>query len=88
MIKLQLLGDKKNNDNNNNIEIFIKEKNVETVIPKYGSKVKILKHGKYRNQIGIIQTIEAKKYRAIIKLDQSNDIVKIKYENFSKLSLS
>ena len=87
LIQLKIIN--KKNNNNDNIIIFEKESHLETVIPKFGSKVKILKHGKYRGKIGILNNIEESKFRGIIQITDSNEQtkeIKMKYENFSKLN--
>eukprot|EP01084_Bolivina_argentea_P017815 33235_1 len=70
------------------IELKIKDKYLETVIPKFGRNVKIL-CGKYMNCIGVLQSINENKYCGNIELrldDKNSKIVPIPYEHFSKLA--
>ena len=71
-----------------NIELKIKEKYLETVVPSFGRNVKILK-GKYRNCNGVLKSINERKFCGNIELlldNRNSKIVSIPYENFSKLA--
>jgi len=75
------------------IELKVKEKHLETVVPSFGRKVKILR-GRYQGFVGVLDSINEKQYSGNIKLvlDAKNrnfdatKIVSIAYEDFSKLN--
>ena len=70
------------------VEIEGKEKYLESVVRSFGRNVKIF-HGKYRNCIGTLQSIDAKRYCGEIKWridNRDNKVIKVVYEHFSKMS--
>ena len=70
------------------IELKIKDKYLETVIPSFGRDVKIL-CGKYRNCNGVLKSINEKRYCGNIELmldNRNTKIVSIPFENFSKVA--
>merc|ERR1712244_182143 len=71
-----------------NIEVKVKEKYLETVIPSFGRNVKVLR-GKYRNCIGTLISLNEQKYAGNIELcldHRNTKVVSIPYENFSKVA--
>ena len=65
-----------------NKQVSIKEKYLETVIPKFGRKVMIL-NGKYKHKIGTLKDINKKKF--IVKIYVNRKIIDIPYDFFSKI---
>jgi DNA/RNA-binding protein KIN17 len=62
------------------------QKDLETVIPKEGKKVRLLK-GKYRGQKAKLVSADKKKYRATLKLVDDGEILeKVDFEDFSQLA--
>jgi len=63
------------------------QNDLETVVPKEGKKVRILKNDKYRGKKAKVVSLDKKKYRATLKVDEDGTLLeKVDFENFSQLA--
>jgi DNA/RNA-binding protein KIN17 len=58
---------------------------LETVVPKEGKKVRILK-GRFRGERAKVVSLDKKTYQAVLKLEDGTVLERVDYEDFSKLA--
>ena len=58
---------------------------LQTVIPKTGRKVKVLKPGPHQGKIGILESLHQDNFSGSIKLDKEDIALELPYDLFSKL---